>query len=376
MTATEALALARMFRHFGSKEFRGHSPRYEYLSGIVANRPELAAPLLAAPPNQRRAILYFAAVQYVLRTIAPDHPLAAYLPTLGGSRGVDDGLPAALADLVAAHRDALTALCATRTTQTNEVRRAALLRPGFGRAAALVGGPLGLVELGTSAGLLLLSDRYACRYERTGRAETYGPPSGAALSCEVRGDGWPEPAATSLAVAERVGIDLAPIDAADRAATDWLRACVWPEHTDRLVRLDAALAEAARSRPRLLAGDMVATLPTALSVVDDSAVPCVFSSNAITYLSTRDRADLVATLATEGARRDLAVLFNEAASAGAEMFIDGRPAEAGPPGVLNVGVLTLVVWRGGRATVEVLARTGPHGQWLEWRPREYPYAPS
>ncbi|MEJ3744133.1 DUF2332 domain-containing protein [Actinomycetes bacterium KLBMP 9797] len=375
MTPTEALALARMFRHFGSKEFRGYSPRYEYLSGVVADRPALAAPLLAAPPAQRRAILYFAAVQYVLRTIAPDHPLAAYLPTLGGARGVDDDLPAALADLVVAHGETLTALCATRTTQTNEARRAALLRPGFGRAAALVDGPLGLVELGTSAGLLLLSDRYACRYERNGRAETYGPAGGLALTCEVRGDGWPEPAAASLAVTQRVGIDLAPIDARDRTATDWLRACVWPEQTDRLARLDAALAEVARARPRLLAGDMVATLPTALSTVDEPAVPCVFSSNAITYLSDQDRADLVATLAAAGARRDLAVLFNEAASVGAEMFIGQRPAEAGPPGVLNVGVLTLVVWRGGRATVEVLARTGPHGQWLEWLPHEYAYTP-
>ncbi|GAA4701898.1 DUF2332 domain-containing protein [Phytohabitans rumicis] len=375
MTAAEALALARMFRHFGSKEFRGHSERYEYLSGVIADRPELAAPLLAAPPGQRLAILYFAAVQYLLRTAAPEHPLTAYLPTLGGSRGVDGELPAALADLVAAHGDALTALCATRTTQTNEARRAALLRPGFGRATELLGRPLGLVELGTSAGLLLLSDRYACEYRRGARVETYGPAGALTVTCEVRGERWPEPAATALTIADRVGIDLAPIDPTDPRATDWLRACVWPEQTDRLARLDAALAEVASVRPRLLTGDMVDTLPIVLSTLDDDVVPCVFSSNAVTYLSSQDQRRLVATLAEAGARRDLAMVLNEASQCGAELFTGQRPVQAGPRGVLAVGLLTLVMWRGGRASVEVLARTGPHGQWLEWTPQEYVYAP-
>jgi len=114
---------------------------------------------------------------------------------------------------------------------------------------------------------------------------------------------------------------------------------------------------------------MVETLPRVLSTVDEAALPCVFASNAVTYLDRPDRDRLVAVLAEAGARRDLAVLFNEASEAGAELFQDGRPAAAGPPGVLSVGLLTLVTWRDGRMDVDVLARTGPHGQWLEWLPR-------
>jgi hypothetical protein len=312
MTPAEASELTRVFRHFARREFRGHSERYEYLSAAVADRPALAEPLLAAPPEQRLAILFFAAVQYLLRTVARGHPLAAYLPTLGGSRGVDSGLPAALADLVAGHRDALTALCATRTPQTNEARRAALLRPAFGRAAEVAGRPLALVELGTSAGLLLISDRYAYEYRDRGRVESYGPPGGLTMTCEVRGGRWPSPTATDVAVADRVGIDLSPVDPTDPAATEWLRACVWPEHTERLDRLDAALAEVAAARPRMVAGDMVSALPGVLSTVDDDVVPCVFSSSALMYLSTAERRRLAATLAGFGARRDLTVVLNEA----------------------------------------------------------------
>lgn len=374
-------ALAEMFRHFARYEFRGHSPLYERLSEFLADRPDLAAPLAAAAPTQRRAILYFAAVQYLLRTAARGHPLSAYLPTLGGSRPADGELPAALADLVSTHRRELADLCATRTTQTNEARRAALLRPGFGRvAAASAGRPVGLIELGASAGLLLAADRYACRYVgRDDGVRTYGPadaPASLTMTCEVRGAGWPEPAGVPLRVGTRIGVDLAPIEATDPAATDWLRACIWPEHTDRLARLDAALAEVARVRPRLMAGDMVEALPGALATIDDDELPCVFASNALTYLGPGGRRRLVDVLAALGATRDLAVVLNEASSAGAELFVGRRPTQAGPPGVLAVGLLTVLRWQGGRASVEVLARTGPHGQWLEWDPAEYAYEPA
>jgi hypothetical protein len=384
MTVAEehAHALAEMFRRFARHEFRGVSTRYEYLAELLAERPDLSEPLRAAGPGQRRAILYFAAIQYLLRTTARGHPLTAYLPTLGGTRGVDAGLGTALTDLVSTYRDELIMLCATRTTQTNEARRAAVLRAGFGRATGYADGrPLHLVELGTSAGLLLISDRYACRYVGPdGRTETYGPAGVAeelTMTIALRGGGWPEPAAAELTVIDRVGVDLAPIDAADPLATDWLRACVWPEQTERLARLEAALAEVARVRPRLVAGDMVDTLPKLLDTVDDGAVPCVFASMALTYLDRADRRRLAATLATVGAERDLTVVLNEASAAGAELFLDQPPAAAGPPDLLAAALLTVVAWRGGRATIEILGRTGGHGDWLAWHPAEHAYvAPS
>ena len=195
------------------------------------------------------------------------------------------------------------------------------------------------------------------------------------MHCEVRGDRWPDAAADDLVIGGRLGVDLSPVEAADAAATDWLRSCIWPEHVDRLARLDGALAEVSRVRPRLLAAEMVDALPAAVSDVDPGVLPCVFSSHALTYLPAKRRAELVELLGDLGAGRDLALVLNEASECGAELFLDGPPAEAGPAGVLSVGVLTAVVWRDGRPGVEVLARTGPHGAWLEWLPRRYPYAP-
>jgi hypothetical protein len=145
------MELVRMFRYFAEREFRGSSPRYERLALLLADQPGLAEPLLAARPLHRRAILLFAAVQYLLRTAAPDHPLAAYCPTLGGYRTPDEGLEKNFTNFMRGYGEQLRDLCATRTTQTNEARRAALLRPGFGLVARLAAGrPLTLVERGTS----------------------------------------------------------------------------------------------------------------------------------------------------------------------------------------------------------------------------------
>jgi hypothetical protein len=52
-------------------------------------------------------------------------------------------------------------------------------------------------------------------------------------------------------VVSRIGIDLKPIRADDPEAALWLRALVWPEHSDRAAPLDSALAEARLNPPTL-----------------------------------------------------------------------------------------------------------------------------
>ncbi len=363
--------LVRMFRQFADHEFRGESPLYQRLASLCADDLRLADPLRAAPPRQRRALLLFAGVQYLLRTVEPEHALAGYFPTLGGTATAEDALAGTFGGFVATHHDRLAAICANRRTQTNEARRSALLRPALALAAG--DRPLGLIELGTSAGLLLLPDRYAYRYGETDPVGRTDAPTHLVMRCEVRGGQWPDPAmGPTPAVASRTGIDLSPVDPGDPDAVDWLRSCVWPEHVGRLARLDAALAEARSVRPRLVTGDMVSSLPAAVSDVDSHAVPVVFASHAITYLPGALQRELVAVLAGIGAERDLVLILNEAATSGIQLVSADAPAAAEAQAV---STLTLVRWRAGTPNVTALAHTAPHGAWLSWHPREYPYQP-
>jgi hypothetical protein len=329
--------------------------------------------LLAAPRTQQRANLLFAAVQYLLRTQAPGHPLAGYYATLGGQRAADARLSRAFADFLAEFAGPLSRLCAGRTTQTNEARRAALLRPAFGLAAR-AGRPLALVELGTSAGLLLLPDRYGYRYvhgEREDRVGRSDPPEPLVMRCAVRGERWPDPVCVDPVISHRIGLDLDPLPPDDPDAAEWLRACVWPEHVERLARLDAALVEAAAVRLTLVRGDMVAELPASVRAIGPGSLPVVFSSNAVNYLSRSAQAELVHRLAELGGARDLTVVLNEAPRAGLAMFA----ADAATLAEIAVGHPVMVNWRDGRPTLYVLGQTSPHGEWLEWAPSEYAYRP-
>ena len=105
------------------------------------------------------------------------------------------------------------------------------------------GRPLDLLELGPSAGLNLLWDRYAYRYS----SGTWG--SG---QLELAGnDRIPPPAGLlerRVEVVRRRGVDLSPVDITTAEGSRVLQAFVWPDQEKRLERLRRAI-EVARDRP-------------------------------------------------------------------------------------------------------------------------------
>ncbi|MFC8450785.1 DUF2332 domain-containing protein [Kitasatospora sp. NPDC057223] len=175
--------------------------------------------------------------------------LAVYYPSAGGAFTPADAGAAwpAFRSTVAANlpwvRDWLT-----RPPQTNEVGRANLLITGLLRVLPAGPLPVRLFELGSSAGLNLLADRFRC----TAGAFAHGP---ADSPVQLRGawqdapPGWLPPAAAAhpaLDFAERHGCDLTPIDPASPDGALALRAYVWPDQSARTARLAGALELAAK----------------------------------------------------------------------------------------------------------------------------------
>lgn len=368
------------FRLFVDREVRETSPLYTNLSlhvaDDVAEGGVLAGVLAAAPERQRIPNLLFAAVQRVLFDETGSE-LAAYYPSLGGDRAPDDGLVEAFDAFVAAHRERIEALLSTGETQTNEVLRSAQLFPAFGWAQACTRRPLGLIEAGTSAGLLLHPDRYAYVYEFEDGSELAAG-SGSADGVPVlrcRAEGEPGPArkalepfvAKELRIGSRVGLDLNPLDPAEPADAAWLKALVWPEHAERRARLDAALAHAARRPVRLRKGDALRILGDAVDSVPRNAIPCVFVSNSLPHWSPEGRAELAALVRELGKRRDLVFLVKEAYRVGLGLFT-GRPDEHAPDGVTPFEVLGGAVFLGGQERLFRLGTAKIHGTALHWDP--------
>jgi hypothetical protein len=372
-------ATTRRFEIFIDREVRESSPLYtaltQYVSEDLAAGGYFVEVLGRAPHRQRIPNLLLASVHRVLFD-HPDEELAEYYASLGGSRLPDGDLTKAFAEFVAEHRAEIDPLLATGETQTNEVLRGAQLLPAFSWVQATTRRPLGLIEIGPSAGLLLHTDRYDYRYEFSdgtvlsgGEASAEGVPP---LRCPIHGSCTPEqlrPFVTKpLRVSSRVGLDLNPLSPTDPEAVAWLRALVWPEHAERRERLTAALEHAARRPVKLRKGDAVRILADAVESVADNAIPCVFVSNSLPHWSAEGREELVALVRELGARRDLVFIIKEAHRIGLGLF-SGKPDPGVPEGKDVHEVLGAVVYLGGRERLFRLGSAGMHGAWLDWAPR-------
>jgi hypothetical protein len=328
---------------------RSDSPLYGRLLAGCAKDPAILALVERSRPGQPAALLLLAAVHYLL--LAGDGsrtPLARFYPSVTGEPTPGDDPYPAFRAFCLAHWEAIGDLITSRRVQTNEVGRCACLLPAFAFVSTQAGGrPLALVDVGTSAGLTLLWDRYAYDY---GDGTLQGDPaSPVRLTCELRGPGRPPLPRSLPAVITRVGLDLYPIDVRDTDAVLWLRALIWPEHLDRAETLQRAVEVARTTPPQVLAGDALDVLPDVLATLPQEVVACIVHSHTIYQFTPDARERLVSILKAHAAGRDIIMIGME-------------------PGAAGCSDLDLVRFHAGSAVRRRLAQCGYHGTWLAWDP--------
>ncbi len=270
--------------------------------------------------------------------------LAPLWPGTAAPGGRPEALGAVLPGVLSRHDQALADWIG-QAPQTNETGRSAVLLALGAEVAARTGLPLHLSELGASAGLNLLFDRYALQ---PGGA---GPVTGAADSPLRLMPDWQggPPRPGPVVVAARRGVDLNPLS----PVADGLRllAYVWPDQPGRLARLRAALALAAPAPPPVDGGDAAAWLAARLAAPRPGRCHLIFSTIAFQYFPPAAQAAITAGIEAAGAR-----VPPSAPLAWAQMEADGKAEGAG---------LTLRLWPG---DLRIAAgRAGFHGQWVDWR---------
>jgi hypothetical protein len=230
--------------------------------------------------------------------------------------------------------------------QTNEVARSAVLTAGLAVVAAETGLPLSLYELGASAGLNLLLDRYDIRL---GARRRYGHPASAVkLAPDWHGGDPPDAAIT---ISGRRGVDLSPIDLADERARDRLLAYVWPDQGQRVARLEAALAIAADSAPPVAEGDAAAWLEAELGeAAEPGVVRVVLHSIAFQYFASETQERIARHIERVG----------QSASPEAPVAWLRYELEQ----VRGSPSLRLRLWPGGED--RLLAHADPHARAVEW----------
>lgn len=349
--------LVTLFRRWSEIEAVSNvSPLYEVLGHAVADDPELLAMAAQAQPGQPPPNILFAAVHALLAGY-PEDPLAAYYATLGGSKPADSGAAARFREFGLAHREELLPVIRTRLVQTNEVRRSAILLPAFASIAKGSGRPLALIEIGPSAGLNLLFDRYQYRY---GAVSVGDPTSPVVLISEPIGLA-PDVAIPS--VVARAGIDINPLDVTDPDDVAWLRALLWPEHTDRLALLDAALDVARREPPTLLKGALFDRIPQLALNAPSGASVCIFATFVLNQFS-RDMIERLRILLLELSEvREVHLVV----MGFSELFEPGGRID----GDTKVWILRL---RDGLGDYRLSSIANAHGRWIDWQP-DSPWKP-
>jgi hypothetical protein len=243
-------------------------------------------------------------------------------------------------------RDWLRRFVGTQGVQTNEVQRSWMLLPCFLEVARRTGvETLDLIELGPSAGLNLVWDRYRYRYEQGqwGRDD-----AALELSGEERRPVPGKLLEITPRVRQRRGIDLAPLDVTRPGDTLLLKAFVWPDQRERLERLDRAFETLRAHPPTLERGDVVERLPELLAERVPGALTVVFQTAVRGYLSRERWKDLLTALDDAGRQFPLALVSVSQPAAGEHRFWG----------------LWLRLWPDGEK--RLLAHAGFHGQWLEW----------
>jgi hypothetical protein len=220
---------------------RGAAEDYQ-AGGVVAK----AFDGIAVPPGSVPALRLMAALHYlVLRGQAPE--LARFFPSAGGGEPADHAWPVAAMAVEERLQEVRSRL--RRGVQTNEPGRSAALYGGLLWTSERVRAPLRLLEIGASAGLNLLADRFSYAVD----GELLGEPSSRVRFQEP----WrgipvrdPSAAAERLEVIARGGCDPSPIDVREPGARELLLSYVWPDEPERLERLQAALEIARAAAPR------------------------------------------------------------------------------------------------------------------------------
>ena len=333
------------WRRFAGEALDLGSPLYQQLALAVDDDSTLKGLAARARPHQPQANILLAAVHFlVLRGVR--HPLRNFYATVGGTeRG--DPFPA-FRDFVIAHEEEVTALVETRVTNTNEVARSCVLRAGFAALALREIAPLHMIEIGPSAGLNMIWDRYGMHYRRDGAVVAQiAPGTPLMLDCEIRGEAMP-PLVPAPVIARRVGLELHPVDLFNPDNRGWLRALVWPDQPERLDRLDRAIAMHQKVPLTILGGDALALLPDALADVPPHEAVCVYHTVAVYQFSAEMKQALSASLALAGLRRPVWHLAFE---------FDGHADY----------VLTLSRHDGRAVDSRRLAIAQSHGGWIEWR---------
>ncbi len=259
----------------------------------------------------------------------------------------DQGQVDALVEQVVARHDADLLGWFESAPQTNEAGRSSSFVAALHWLSCRVIPNFELLEIGSSAGMNLLIDRW--RYDLGG---VISGPVDAPVTIRPKWSGPPPPSAP-FAIRSVRGCDLNPIDVRDDAAADRLRAYIWPEMPERFARMDAGIEMIRQNGVDLEKADAADWVEAQLCLPQEAGVTRTLMHSIVwQYLPDATQARITAAM-EQGAKAATAQCPL------AWIALETNRATMGHE-------LRVRYWPGDGATVQ-LAEAHAHGLWVDWR---------
>lgn len=234
--------------------------------------------------------------------------------------------------------------------QTNEAGRSASIMAMLLWLSGKLGPRFALFEIGASAGINTMMDRYA--YDLGGTKA--GPKSSPMqIVPEWRGDA---PPAAEVEIVSIKGCDIAPVDLSDPAQAERLKAYIWADATPRMMRMEAAIALAGEQAPDLVRMDAAEFVAEQLAAPQEEGVTkALFHTVMWQYLPTETRAAITQAMEEAGAK------------ASADKPLAWLRVETNRKTFRHE--VTVRFWDGSGEGSEwaQLAEAHPHGTWISWQ---------
>lgn len=275
--------------------------------------------------------------------LSGDEPRLAplYAGTLTDQQAVDALLLAVTRD-----HDARLAAWLDGPPQTNEAGRSASIMAALLWLSGSLRPRFELLELGASAGVNTMLDRFA--FDLGG---TKAGPADSPMHIEPVWEGAPPPA-NPVEIVGIAGCDISPVDLADPVQALRLKSYVWPDAPGRMERIEAAIALAAEKRPDVTQADAADWVEARLALPQASGTTrTLFHSIVWQYIPPNRRERIQAAMDKAGSsatpERPLAWVMLET---NRETFRHELKVRHWPgPGIWHL-----------------LGEAHPHGAWVKW----------
>lgn len=334
-------SLSEQFKKFAVRECKESSQLYEFLSLKIAEDEEMLELASYAREGQPVPNLFLGAVHYLLLK-GKEHVLKEFYPSIvTNSREVEESY-FYFKDFCQLYKEEIISILKTKLVQTNEVRRCSYLYPTFCYIFDITKKPLALIEIGTSAGLQLLWDKYSYSY---GTNQVYGNKnSDVHITSEIKGDNTPFLHVSSPPVVSRVGIDLHVNDLSNEEDYLWLKSLIWPNHHERRKLFEKAANYVRKNPLTLIEGDGVTLLSEISKKTPKDHVICVFHTHVANQMPLKSKIRLLEEIKTIGKDRDIFHLYNN----------------------MRDRDLHLDYYIDGNEYTKIVGRTDGHGRWFYW----------